>query len=112
MATRRLRFPVCPPVPPKDKLIKLFNKMDTNGDGKLSMIDFQNAMDKLGDHLDERSVSMVAEAFDIHGTLDPETFIAIVQAEEVQAHTQDSDRLRFFGRSMENLDVHTPDWGT
>lgn len=78
----------------KEKLAHLFRTMDRDGNGKLDAGEFRDAMRKLGDELSGRSVEIIFEAMDIHGWISLDQFVAIVESEQVRAHTPESKLLR------------------
>ena len=100
-------------LPTAEELAAIFNHVDRNRDGKLNMAEFREAMEELGDPLSAPSVQLIAEAFDIHGSVEMQQFLEIVSAEEIRSHTQDSKVLRRMASVAKNsMEQHTPDWGS
>lgn len=70
------------------QLVELFRRMDTNHDGFLSVIEFQQAFATLGGHLDDHTVALVLEALDAqHGRLTLEEFLEVADAESIRSHS-------------------------
>ncbi|KAL4452649.1 hypothetical protein ABPG75_008311 [Micractinium tetrahymenae] len=72
-----------------DPIRALFAKMDTNGDGRLSIAEFRQGMLMFGDRLDGATVALVMDAMDVHdGFLSEQQFRDIVDAEAIVSHSQ------------------------
>lgn len=75
-------FPGLPPaVQPhrREQLVQLFKRLDVQCTGTIDAGQFRDAMHSLGDDLSGDSVATIFEAMDIHGFLDLQQFIAIVE---------------------------------
>ena len=58
----------------------MIQAMDKDGNGKLNVAEFREAMEKLGmTHLTGNTVSTILEAMDVHGPIDLEDFLNIVE---------------------------------
>lgn len=64
----------------KDELHQLFKEIDRDGNGRLDVGEFRDAMKGLGDELSGQDCSHLLEAMDIHGSITEEDFLAIVEA--------------------------------
>lgn len=95
----------------KERLVALFGAMDKDGNGKLDVQEFRDAMDKLGnEHLPGETVGTIFSAMDLHGAITLEDFLQIVEAEQVNSNTQVSRWLRahkgespFWGNPIETM---------
>jgi Ca2+-binding EF-hand superfamily protein len=77
------------------RLVALFHAMDKDGNGKLDVAEFRDALAKLGmQHLTGSTVSTIFSAMDIHGPITLEDFLHIVEAEEINSDTPVSRWLR------------------
>jgi Ca2+-binding EF-hand superfamily protein len=72
----------------EEYLHSLFCEIDTNGDGMLSMTEFRQGMAMLGDELDENTVALIGDAMDIHGFINEQQFRDIVEAEQINSHSE------------------------
>jgi len=97
-------------LPTEDELKLIFQAMDTDGDGRVNIMAFTDAMSKMGDTLSPNSLENISVAFDLHGSMDFEQFKEIVSAEELRPHTSDIRALRRM--IAPDRTEHTPDWGT
>lgn len=58
---------------------QLFEKHDKNQDGRIDVEEFRSLMKLLGDEVHGDTISMMFEAMDIHGSLDFEEFLTILE---------------------------------
>ncbi|KAL4439019.1 hypothetical protein ABPG77_006956 [Micractinium sp. CCAP 211/92] len=72
-----------------DIIRALFGRIDSNGDGRLSIEEFRQGMSMLGDRLDGSTVALVMDAMDVHdGFLTEQQFRDIVDAEAIVSRSQ------------------------
>lgn len=86
----------------------LFNRLDKNHDGRLDVEEFRTLMKLIGDELSGQMVSIIFEALDLHGSLDFEQLITVIEAESIRSHSQTADWLRSAQRHGHTSD--TPRW--
>lgn len=72
----------------------LFHAMDKDGNGKLDVGEFREAMRELGDDMTGSSVATILDAMDVHGYISLDQFVAIVEAEAIESHSSDARMLR------------------
>lgn len=100
-------FPGLPPTDRphrREQLVEMFQKMDSQGHGVIDAGQFRAAMRDLGDDLNGEATAIIFDAMDIHGFINLEQFIAIVEAEEVRSHSTVATMLH-------RLHMH-PTWWT
>lgn len=56
-----------------------FVRMDKDKDGRLNVDEFRTSMKLLGDELHGPTVTMILEALDVHGYLDLDQFLTVVE---------------------------------
>lgn len=78
----------------RNRLRTLFEAMDHDGNGKLDVAEFRDAMRELGDELTGQTVSTIFDSMDVHGWISLDQFIAIVEAEAIESHSADARMLR------------------
>lgn len=72
----------------------LFYAMDKDGNGKLDVGEFREAMRELGDEMSGTSVATILDAMDVHGFISLDQFVAIVEAEAIDSHSANARLLR------------------
>lgn len=80
-------------------LADVFNEHDANSDGRLDVQEFRAAMTSMGDDLSAKTVSTIFQAMDVHGWINFDQFVSIVEAEEVRAHSRFAKALRGMARN-------------
>lgn len=86
----------------------LFARLDKNHDGRIDVEEFRTLMKTLGDELNGETVSVIFDAMDIHGSLDFDQLISIIEAEAIRSHSQTAGWLRLAQRHGHMSD--TPKW--
>lgn len=88
----------------REQLVKMFKSMDIHGTGTIDAGQFRDAMRSLGAELSGDATAIIFEAMDIHGFLNLDQFLAIVEAEEVRSHSS-------LARMLHRLHIQ-PRWWT
>eukprot|EP00210_Caulerpa_lentillifera_P007605 g7263.t1 len=86
----------------------LFLRMDKNHDGRIDVEEFRTLMKLIGDELNGETVSVIFDALDIHGSLDFDQLITIIEAEAIRSHSQTAGWLRLAQRHGHSSDI--PKW--
>ncbi|KAL4853728.1 hypothetical protein ACK3TF_005330 [Chlorella vulgaris] len=76
------------PVP--DPVKELFARLDSDRDGKITVVEFRQGMDLLGDRLDGATVALISQAMEYNGRegIDEQQFADIVDAERLNSRSE------------------------
>lgn len=76
------------------RIAKLFDQVDTDGNGRIDREELRSAMDSLHHHLDAQELGHVFNALQANGFVTKEEFMQIVQAEALSQPGSDAQFLR------------------